>query len=149
MSGNKLVTAAGTPYRLLGVNRSSTEYACVQGNGMWDGPTDQATITAMKTWGVNVVRMPLNEECWNAESRRPARRHPGATYSSAIKAYANLLVANGMVAILDLHWTDGLYTGELGRLRVRPGDLPEADTRRRGDPRSGPRWRTRSRATTR
>ncbi|HEY1615997.1 MAG TPA: cellulase family glycosylhydrolase, partial [Streptosporangiaceae bacterium] len=30
---------------------------------------------------------------------------------AAIKAYVSLLNSNGMVAILDLHWTDGLYTG--------------------------------------
>jgi len=32
--------------------RSGTEYACVQGNGIFDGPNDQASITAMKNWGV-------------------------------------------------------------------------------------------------
>jgi len=31
VNGNKLVTAAGATYRLLGVNRSSAEFACVQG----------------------------------------------------------------------------------------------------------------------
>ena len=37
--------------------------------------------------------------------------YAGANYISAIKAYVSLLNANGMVAILDLHWTDGAYTG--------------------------------------
>src|SRR5438270_335330 len=35
VSGNKLLTAAGKTYRLLGVNRSSAEFACVQGKGLW------------------------------------------------------------------------------------------------------------------
>jgi hypothetical protein len=30
---------------------------------------------------------------------------------SAIENYVNLLNSNGLVAILDLHWTDGTYTG--------------------------------------
>jgi aryl-phospho-beta-D-glucosidase BglC (GH1 family) len=64
----------------------------------------------MKNWGVNAVRVPLNEACWNAESYVNSA-YAGANYINAIKAYVNLLNANGMVAILDLHWTDGAYTG--------------------------------------
>jgi endoglucanase len=110
VSGNQLVNAAGTQVLLHGVDRSGTEYACVQGNGIFDGPSDQASLTAMKSWGVNAVRVPLNEACLNAESYVTAA-DAGANYLAAIKAYVNLLNDNGMVAILDLHWTDGLYTG--------------------------------------
>jgi endoglucanase len=110
VSGNQLVSAAGTQVLLHGVDRSGTEYACVQGNGIFDGPSNQASLTAMKSWGVNAVRVPLNEACLNAESYVTAA-DAGANYLAAIKAYVNLLNDNGMVAILDLHWTDGLYTG--------------------------------------
>ena len=110
VSGNKLVNASGAQVVLHGVDRSGTEYACVQGNGIFDGPNDQASISAMKTWGVNAVRVPLNEACWNAESYVNSA-YAGANYQNAIKAYVSLLNANGMVAILDLHWTDGAYTG--------------------------------------
>ncbi|HEV2348036.1 MAG TPA: cellulase family glycosylhydrolase, partial [Actinocrinis sp.] len=111
VSGNHLVTAAGTNYRLLGVNRSSGEFACIQGNGMWDGPADQTMINAMKTWNIHAVRIPLNEECWLGTSDVPAAGTSGAAYQQAVKDYVNLLVANGMNVILDLHWTYGLYTG--------------------------------------
>jgi endoglucanase len=111
VSGNKLEDSNGNQVILHGVDRSGTEYACVQGNGIFDGPNDQASITAMKTWGpVNAVRVPLNEACWNAESYVTAA-DAGTNYINAIKAYVSLLNSNGMVAILDLHWTDGLYTG--------------------------------------
>ena len=110
VSGNKLVNASGTQVQLHGVNRSGTEYACVQGNGIFDGPSDQASITAMKTWNVTAVRVPLNEACWNAESYVTAA-DAGTNYINAIKAYVSLLNSNGLVAILDLHWTDGVYTG--------------------------------------
>ena len=110
VSANKLVNASGQTVVLHGVDRSGTEYACVQGNGIFDGPNDQASITAMKNWGVNAVRVPLNEACWNAESYVNSA-YAGANYISAIKAYVSLLNANGMVAILDLHWTDGAYSG--------------------------------------
>jgi endoglucanase len=111
VSGNKLVDQNGSPVVLHGVDRSGTEYACVQGNGIFDGANDQASITAMKTWGpVNAVRVPLNEACWNAESYVNSA-YAGTNYINAIKAYVSLLNSNGMVAILDLHWTDGAYTG--------------------------------------
>src|SRR5262249_4332524 len=68
-SGNELVDASGNQVVLHGMNRSGTEYACVQGNGIFDGPSDQASITAMLSWThVNAVRVPLNEACWNGES---------------------------------------------------------------------------------
>jgi endoglucanase len=111
VSGNKLVDANGNQVILHGVDRSGTEYACVQGNGIFDGPNDQASITAIKSWGpVNAVRVPLNEACWNAESYVNSA-YAGTNYINAIKAYVSLLNSNGIVAILDLHWTDGLYTG--------------------------------------
>jgi endoglucanase len=110
VSGNELVNAGGDQVVLHGIDRSGTEYECVQGNGIFDGPSDQASITAMKAWGVNAVRVPLNEACWNAESYVDSA-YAGANYQSAIESYVNLLNDNGIVAILDLHWTDGLYTG--------------------------------------
>ncbi len=56
------------------------------------------------------MRVPLNEACWNAESYVPSA-DAGANYINAIKSYVSLLNSNGIVAILDLHWTDGTYTG--------------------------------------
>ncbi|WP_117209176.1 cellulase family glycosylhydrolase [Allorhizocola rhizosphaerae] len=107
VSGNRIVTAAGRPYRLLGVSRSSGEYACVQGKGQWDfGPVDQASVDAMKTWNIHAVRVPLNEECWLGLNGTPS----GATYQQGVKEYVNLLVANGINVILDLHWNWGAYT---------------------------------------
>ena len=110
VSGNKLLNAAGQRVILRGVNRSGTEYACVQGNGIFDGEVDQAAVSAMKSWGINAVRVPLNEACWNAESYVTAA-YAGTNYINSIKSYVSLLNSNGLVAILDLHWTDGAYTG--------------------------------------
>jgi endoglucanase len=110
VSGDKLEDATGAVVALHGVNRSGAEFACVQGNGIFDGPVDQASITAIKSWGVTAVRVPLNEACWNAESYVQPQ-FAGATYQQAIKSYVNLLNSNGLDVILDLHWTDGLYTG--------------------------------------
>jgi hypothetical protein len=110
VAGNKLTDAAGKQVILRGANRSGTEYSCVQGNGIFDGPSNQASITAMKQWGINAIRVPLNEACWNAESY-VGSAFAGANYQTAIKQYVQLLNNNGIVAILDLHWTDGAYSG--------------------------------------
>jgi endoglucanase len=110
VSGNRLVNSHGRPVVLHGVDRSGTEFLCVQGHGIFDGPSDQASVSAMKSWGINAVRIPLNEACWNGEPYVPTA-YSGANYQSAIRTYVNLLNANGMVAILDLHWTDGTYAG--------------------------------------
>ena len=110
VSGNHLVDERGQRVVLHGVNRSGGEFACVQGRGIWDGPMNQASVSAMKSWNVTAVRVPLNEACWNGQGYvRPAYR--GARYRSAVEAYVRLLNRNGLVAILDLHWTDGAYSG--------------------------------------
>ena len=111
VSGNELVNASGTQVVLHGMDRSGSEYACVQGWGFFDGPVDEASILAMKSWSnVTAVRVPLNEACWNGESYVNST-YAGQNYINQIKNYVNLLNANGIVVILDLHWTDGLYTG--------------------------------------
>jgi aryl-phospho-beta-D-glucosidase BglC (GH1 family) len=110
VSGNRLVNASGAQIVLHGVDIAGTDTRCVQGRGIFDGPNGQASITAMKAWGINVVRIPLNEACWNAEPYVDSA-YAGSRYHAAIDAYVHLLNSNGIVAILDLHLTDGLYTG--------------------------------------
>ncbi|QFY13444.1 cellulase family glycosylhydrolase [Nonomuraea phyllanthi] len=108
VSGNRLVANNGNTYRLLGVNRASGEFACVQGKGMWDGgPVDKASIDAMKAWNIHAVRIPLNEECWVGVNGSPS----GATYQQNVKDYVNLLVSNGVTPIVEMHWSHGQYTG--------------------------------------
>jgi endoglucanase len=110
VSGNELVDSNGQQVLLHGADRSGTEYECVQNSGIFDGPTSTASINVMKAHGINAVRVPLNEACWNGESYvNPA--YSGATYRSAVEGYVHRLNADGMVVILDLHWTDGAYTG--------------------------------------
>ena len=101
--GNHLVNGSGAPIRLLGVNRSGPEYACIQGWGIFDGPNDASSVAAMAAWHINAVRIPLNEDCWlDINGVNPS--YAGATYRSAIQSYVNLLHQYGLYAILDLHW---------------------------------------------
>jgi len=101
--GNTLVGADGRPLRLLGVDKAGTEYACIQGWGIFDGPTDAGAIAAIRSWGVNAVRVPLNEDCWLGRNVSPS--FGGEAYRSAIEGYVRRLNDAGMVAVLDLHWS--------------------------------------------
>jgi endoglucanase len=110
VSGNKLLTSTGATYRLLGVNRSGGEFACIQGNGIWDGPVDNASIDAMRTWKVRAVRIPLNEECWLGLSNVQPQ-FGGAAYQNEVKAFVARLIAKGITPIVEMHWNQGQYTG--------------------------------------
>ncbi|MBA3946723.1 MAG: cellulase family glycosylhydrolase [Herpetosiphonaceae bacterium] len=85
------------------MNRSGTEYQCIHGSGFFDGPNDAASVQAIAAWHTNVVRVPLNEDCWLSINGAPAA-YSGSVYQQAIATYVNLLNRNGLIAILDLHW---------------------------------------------
>ncbi len=121
VSGNHLVDGAGHQLRILGVNRSGAEFACIQGWGIFDGPVDDASIAAIASWHVNAVRVPLNEDCWlGINGVNPA--YGGAAYKQAIKGLVSRLHAHGLYAILDLHWNAPGTTAATGQQR-----MPDAD----------------------
>ncbi len=103
VAGNQLRNGSDQTVRLLGVNRSGMEYACIQGWGMFDGPSDAASVAAIAAWGVNAVRIPVNEDCWLGINGVPAQ-YGGASYQAALASYVGLINAAGMAAIIDLHW---------------------------------------------
>ena len=92
----------GRVIRLLGVNRSGTEYMCTSGFGdVFDGPSNQASVSAMRRWRINAVRVPLNESCWLGVGRT---RRWKSRYRRAIVRYVRLLRRNHLYAILDNHY---------------------------------------------
>jgi endoglucanase len=114
VSGSAILNGAGQSITLRGVNRSGTEYACVQGRGPFDGPSDAASVQAIKGWRCNAVRVPLNESCWLGINGAPPALS-GASYRQAIEGYVHLLVENDLVPILELHWSapgEDLATGQ-------------------------------------
>jgi hypothetical protein len=104
VEGNHLVDGEGNVVRLLGVNRSGAEYSCVEEGRIFDGPTDWASIKAMKSWKINVVRVPLNESCWLGTGAEVDPNLSGAPYRAAIHEYVEGLERAGLYVILDLHW---------------------------------------------
>jgi hypothetical protein len=107
VEGNRIVDAGGATVRLTGFNSSGTEYACVEGWGIFDGTEDPArmsesVVRAMASWrGANTVRVPLNEQCWLGLGVKPA--YGGAAYQRAVRDFVDLLTAYGFVVVLDLH----------------------------------------------
>src|SRR2546428_11040133 len=104
VQGNQLGDSAGRPVRLRGVNRSGTEYACAQGWGFFDGPSDSMSVQAIASWNTNAVRVPLNETCWlGINGVAPA--YSGDNYRQTISAFVGRLNRAGLVVILELHWS--------------------------------------------
>jgi endoglucanase len=104
VSGTHLIDAAGNPLRLLGVDRSDTEYECLSGGAIFDGPVDPTAIAAITSWNANAVRVPLNEDCWLGINLGTGNPDAGASYRQAIRGFVADLNAAGLYVILDLHW---------------------------------------------
>lgn len=100
---HQLIGLDGEPLLLKGVNRAGGEYACVQDFGIWDGPADADLVDAMAAWGINSVRIPLNEHCWLG--LEPDNEFAGEAYRDAVVDFVALLEDRDLVAVLDLHWS--------------------------------------------
>jgi Cellulase (glycosyl hydrolase family 5) len=139
VAGNQIVTtsagtlgvqsvAANTPVVLRGVNITGSEYECLSGDSVWDSSSlpnsnsdYQPVINAMLSWHVNVVRVPLNEDCWLAINGVPAATS-GANYVGPITTFTNLAIANGLIVEVDLHWGAG------GTKKPKNDSFPAMDT---------------------
>jgi lysophospholipase L1-like esterase len=112
--GNRILDGAGAPVRLIGVNHSGSEYACVGGGTA--GATGYAVfepadfdrrpdyLTAIRSWGTNTVRLGLNEACWlGLPGVAPA--FSGAAYRAAVQRYVAEATRAGLDTVLELHWS--------------------------------------------
>jgi len=107
VSGNHLVNSDNDIVVLHGVVRSGTEYACVEGWGIFDGPNvlnDDSQVPLFKSWGVNAVTLGLNEDCWLGINGVSAK-FGGSNYQAAIKHEVATLVAHGIYPVLSLFWS--------------------------------------------
>jgi endoglucanase len=102
VSGNKFISKDGKTIRLVGVNFSGQQYACAEGWGMFDAPATDASITALKSWGITAVRVPLNESCWLGING-VATAYAGANYQKAVGDWVKKLNDNGLYVIVDQH----------------------------------------------
>ena len=110
VSGNQLIDQNGNPIQLVGVNFSGAQYACAEGWGFFDAPATHRSIHALKSWGINAVRLPLNESCWLGINGVP-RKYGGRHYRQAVAHWVRKLNKHGFYVIVDEHHThngDGL-----------------------------------------
>jgi endoglucanase len=121
VAGNSLVDGSGNPVQLRGVNRSGTQYACIEGWGLFDGPVDATSLSRIKDWGATAVRVSLNESCWLGINGAPTA-YSGTNYQSAIASYVGRLNAQGLRVILDLHWNGPGTTKAVGQLPMADRD---------------------------
>ncbi len=139
VSGNELINGSGQVVQLRGIDRPGTEYACVDGYGYSNNPIDADDAAAIASWGINAVRIPINEDCWlgiNGQPSRGRRRYRPDT-SRRSSSYVTDLNADGIYAILDLHWTAP------AERRRRPATVARRPLGRL----LGPRWPERSSVT--
>jgi endoglucanase len=109
--------AAGQQVVLRGVNITGTEYECLVGDYVYDTiPLSQALIHAILAWHANVVRIPLNEDCWLdvPSSNPPPAATSGANYIGPISTFVNLATASGLIVEVDLHVGGGPYLAKNG-----------------------------------
>jgi endoglucanase len=115
VSGSKLVDQNGSLVRIKGVNVSALEAVPIAG---WS-PTDPwggraPNLAAVKSWGVNTLRIPLNEAsclgltCYDypiapATVGVARQADPGLNTLSTLKATVDAATAAGMYIILDNH----------------------------------------------
>ncbi|HET8844933.1 MAG TPA: cellulase family glycosylhydrolase, partial [Ktedonobacteraceae bacterium] len=106
VSGNQILNGSGQVVRAVGVNRAGTEYECNAGGNtaLFDGPIDANSLTALLSWSINTIRLPLNEDCWLGINGEPSAAYTSAQYQQAIINYVNQLTAANVIVILDLHW---------------------------------------------
>lgn len=104
VDGRTLVDGTGEPVRLQGVTQAGAQYACAQGWGIFDGAADQAAAVAMAEWGINAVRLPLNEHCWLG-TQGFAAEFSGQNYQDGILSYVDILRDQGHAVVLSLDWS--------------------------------------------
>jgi endoglucanase len=130
VSGNQLVDISNNPVQLRGVNVSGLEDVPILGwspSNPWGSQTGTPTPdwNTIKTWGVNVVRLPLNEASWlglncvdqggngvhyvngvktqNAPGETVSA-DPGGNYQATVSSSVTSATAAGLYVILDLHF---------------------------------------------
>jgi hypothetical protein len=91
VSGNKIYNASNNEYIFKGVSRPSLE---------WSAKGDHLSLEdykLMKSWGFNLVRLPLNQKYWLDDTEE---------YRARLAKNIHWIESLDMDVLLDLHWSD-------------------------------------------
>jgi hypothetical protein len=133
--GNQL-ESAGTPVQLRGVNSNAyqdcgggqtfydTTFPADPDDDFADQPVNPYSVAVMRSWGINAVRLAVNEDCWLGEPTAangsptsatlpdrcatyasPEMCETAAGYRTALERYVALLSASGLYVVIDLQNT--------------------------------------------
>jgi hypothetical protein len=100
----------GARWTPRGASWPKLEYACVYDIGT-NLPTDSTVSLSMKmaaSWGLNVARIPLNQDCWMGNDGAPvvgSSINTMADYRARVHSWVDSAHAAGLAVILDLHWS--------------------------------------------
>ncbi len=110
------------PKQFRGVTGTGGVFACVQNRSIFDADTSiDPYMTGMKEWGIEIVRVSLNEDCWlGINGVNPL--YSGEPYQTAFIQYVQTLNDNGFYVILDLHWS-----APGGTLATGQNPMPDLD----------------------
>ncbi len=111
VQGNRLVDGAGQVVQLRGASIAGLESVAAQGwspANPWGN--NVADFAALRAWGANVVRLPLNEASWLGYpcTDGAGAKHdpdPGRNYRDTVRRAVADAQRAGLYVILDLHWT--------------------------------------------
>jgi endoglucanase len=103
VSGSKIYNSAGQPVMIQGVDRDSTEWGCGEAVGDSGDSVPASDFTIMHNdWNANAVRIAMSQDIWLWGIAGCS----SSQYQANIAAEVKAAHAAGMVAILDLHWSD-------------------------------------------
>ena len=71
---------------------------------MYVGPANLTVVKGMAAWGINAIRLPMNEDCWLG-LHGASNKTSGAAYQERFVAFVEQLLGAAFVVVLDLHWT--------------------------------------------
>ena len=116
VQGSKFIDSAGNVVQLRGVNYSGFEFAAIQGwsgndpSGGQAGQPGGPKWSALQSWKVNALRIPLNEASWQNRTCTDTSgvvrdADPADNYQAKVREQVAQANAAGMYVILDLHWS--------------------------------------------
>lgn len=98
VSGNKLVTADGTPVRLQGVNVCSLEWSAKGENIL------RSVKVVLDDWKANAIRLPVIDSFWFGRGKPPKiPPNDAEAYRKLVDDVVTMAAARGAYVILDLH----------------------------------------------
>ena len=97
--GTKILNSKDEPVLLRGVNA-----ACLEWTSDGQGHILQSVNTAIREWGVNIIRLPLAQDRWFGKA--PEQKDEGVAYRALVKEIVDACATQSCYVVLDLHWSD-------------------------------------------